>query len=413
MAENTTPRDPSRNRMRTVYEGIHVTGALGNDVSIETDSGVIQVDTGLFPAMAHNILEQLRTRTNAPIHTIVYTHGHSGHNGGAATFLKVAKERGEPRPQIVAQERLVDRYRRYEETWEHQNRMAAIQFRMPPGIPVMQKDYTYPDITFKERLTLSMGNRIVEILSTPSETDDCVSIWLPEERVLYAGPAVIMACPNAGTPFRIQRDSVRWADTLDRLIALAPRFLIPPSGDPVDDSDKIKRILSTTAEALRYLYREVIDRINNGMTVVEILHDITYPPALFDLPWMGPSYGCPDFVVRDIYRSENGWWDRNPTTLHPAAPEKAGRAILDAIGDKQRVLDQARALRDAGDIQLALHVIDLLALAPGNDDKVVEARSLKAELCHLRSKSVPSFVSTNLYLSAADRLEEMPLQQDD
>lgn len=406
MAEKTAPGDPSQNRMKTIYDGIHITGALGNDVSIETDKGVIQVDTGLFPAMAHNILDQLRTRTDAPVHTIVYTHGHSGHNGGAATFLKVAEERGEPRPQIVAHERLVHRYRRYEETWEHQNRMAAIQFRMPPDIPVMQREYTYPDITFKERLCLNMGNRVVEVLSSPSETDDCVSIWLPEEKVLYAGPAVIMACPNTGTPFRMQRDSVRWADTLDRFIAMEPKFLIPPSGAPVDDPDMINRILSTTAEALRYLYREVIDRVNKGMTDVEILHDITYPPALFDLPWMGPSYGCPDFIVRDIYRSENGWWDRNPTTLHPAAPGDVGQVILDAIGDKQRVLDQTRALRDAGDIQLALHVIDLLALAPGREDAVVEARLLKAELCHLRSKDVPSFVSRNLYLSTADRLEE-------
>jgi len=406
MAEKTPPPDLAQNKMKTVYEGIHVTGALGNDVSIETDLGIVQVDTGLVPAMAHNILNQLRIRTEAPVHTIVYTHGHSGHNGGAATFLKVAEERGEPRPTIVAHERLVARYQRYEQTWEHQNRMAQVQFRIPPGIPAIQKDYLYPDITFKERLRLNMGNRIVEILSAPSETDDCVAIWLPEERVLYGGPAIIMACPNIGTPFRIFRDTLRWADTLDHFIALAPAFLIPPSGPSVDDPGQIQRILNTTADALRYLHREVIERINTGMTDVEILHDMTYPPELFDLPWMGPSYGCPEYIVRDIYRSENGWWDRNPTTLHPAAPDRVAQGILDAIGDRKRVIDHARTLRDSGDFQMALHVIDLLALAPGDDAEVTEARALKAELCHLRAKDVPSFVSTNLYLSTADRLEE-------
>ncbi len=406
MAEEKTPGDPAQNEMRTIYNGIHVTGALGNDVSIETDSGVIQVDTGLYPSMAHNILDQLRTRTDAPIHTIVYTHGHSGHNGGAATFLKVAEERGEPRPQIVAHERLVARYRRYEKTWEHQNRMAAIQFRLPTNMAVMQSEYTYPDITFKKRLSLNMGNRIVEVLHAPSETDDCVAIWLPEEKVLYGGPALIMACPNTGTPFRMQRDSVRWADTLEGFLALGPEFLIPPSGEPIDDPEMIRQILSTTVEALRYLYREVIERVNKGMTDVEILHDITYPPALFDLPWMGPSYGCPDFIVRDIYRSENGWWDRNPTSLHPASPEAVGEVIVAAIGDKKPILEKVLSLKEAGDIQLALHVVDLLALAPGDDPDVVKARLLKAELCHLRSKDVPSFVSRNLYLSTADQLEE-------
>ena len=33
--------------------------------------------------------------------------------------------------------------------------------------------------------------------------------------------------------------------------------------------------------------------------------------------------GDPSYIVRDIYRSENGWWDRNPTSLHPAAPDAA------------------------------------------------------------------------------------------
>jgi len=406
MAKETTTRRPVQNEMVTIYPGIHVTGALGNDVSIETDLGIVQVDTGLVPAMAHNILDQLRTRTDAPVHTIIYTHGHSGHNGGAATFLKVAEERGEPRPRIIAHERLVARYRRYEETWALQNFMAGIQFRIPPGRTAIQKKYTYPDTTFNDMLRLNMGNRTVEVISAPSETDDCVAVWLPEERVLYGGPAVIMACPNIGTPFRTLRDTLRWADTLDRFIALGPKFLIPPSGKAVDDPEQIKRIFSTTAEALRYLHREVINRMNKGMNDEEILHDITYPPELFDLPWMGPSYGCPDFIVRDIYRSENGWWDRNPTTLHPAAPDKVGTAILNAIGDRKQVLRQARTLKESGDIQLALHVIDLLALSPGDEKEVVEARALKAELCHLRSADVPSFVSTNLYLSAADRLKE-------
>lgn len=396
-------------KMETIYPGIHTHMALGNDISIETDLGVVQIDTGLSPGMARNILEQLRKITDAPIHTIIYSHGHNGHNTGAATFLEAAKERGEPRPQIVAHERLPVRYHRYQETFELQNMMAAIQFRIPPGVRAIADVFTYPDVTFSDILRLHMGNRIVEVLYAPSETDDSIAVWLPEERVLYAGPAFINACPNPGTPFRTQRDPVRWADTLDHFIALEPDFLIPPNGPAIEGGEKIRHVFSATAEALRYLRREVVNRMNQGMTEIEILHDITYPAELFDLPWMSPTYGCPDYIVRDIYRSENGWWDRNPTNLHPSHPDQAGRAILEAIGDRSRVLQQARALRDAGEVQLALHVIDLLALAPGGEREVIEARKLKADLLKMRAKDVPSFVSINLYLSAADRLEEKAL----
>jgi uncharacterized sulfatase len=161
------------------------------------------------------------------------------------------------------------------------------------------------------------------------------------------------------------------------------------------------------AEGLRYLKREVIKRMNQGMTDVEILHDITYPPELFDQPWTKPVYGCPDMIVRDIYRSENGWWDRNPTNLHPVRPNLAARAIFEAIGDHKRVLEKVKRLMDSGEIQLALHVVDLLALAPGEESEIWEAKKLKSELLHLKSKEVPSIVSTNLYLSHADLLDKM------
>jgi uncharacterized sulfatase len=146
--------------------------------------------------------------------------------------------------------------------------------------------------------------------------------------------------------------------------------------------------------------------MNRGMNVVEILHDLEYPPELFDQPWMSPTYGYADYIVRDIFRSENGWWDRNPTHLHPAHPDAAGAAVLSAIRDRAAVLERAQSLAKEGDLQLALHVIDLLALAPGDDPDVVEARRLKAELCRSLAGETPSFVSQSLYVSASRIVEE-------
>lgn len=405
MSDNNKPAAPAQT-MKTICPGIHVNMALGNDISIDTDMGVLQLDTGLNSRMATSLLTQLRERTKSPIHTILYTHGHNGHNSGVTAFLEWAESHDEPRPTIIAQERLVVRWRRYQETFELQNMMAAQQFRVPPGYPAIANVYVYPDITFKDSITLNMGNRIIEVLSAPSETDDAIALWIAKEKILYAGPAFINACPNPGTPYRSPRDPARWADTLDRLAALGPEFLIPPNGDPLEGGEKIKHIFSTTSQALRYIKDETVKRMNQGMTDVEILHDITYPPELFELPWMYPGYGCPDYIVRDVYRAENGWWDRNPTSLHPAHPKDATAEILAAISDKQQVLAHAKALQAEGKTQLALHVIDLMALAQENSPDVLEAKKLKAELLKQRSEDTPSMVSTNLYLSKADRLAE-------
>src|SRR5690606_22881577 len=140
--------------------------------------------------------------------------------------------------------------------------------------------------------------------------------------------------------------------------------------------------------------------LNQGLGEREILDAITYPPELFDQPWMSPTYGDPTYIVRDIYRSENGWWDRNPTSLHPSPLQDVSKAIGEAITDNQAVLTSARALADSGQIQLALHVVDLLATASGDAPEIEQARMLKAQWLRLRAKEVSSYVSRSLYHAA-------------
>jgi len=392
-------------KARTVHPGVHVLGGLGNSTAIETDQGFVLIDAGLNEAMAESFLQAMKGIKAAPVHTIIYSHGHGGYNTAAWYYLQKAKENGDPPPQIVAHENLPVRYQRYNQTWQLQSYLAQIQFRIPPGVR-KQPVYTYPTVTFKDKLRLTIGNQVLEVLWAPSETDDSIAVWLPDAKLLYTGPAVIEACINIGTPLRTQRDDVRWANTLDKLAAFEPEILVPEFGNVVKGKDEIQFMLNNMAEGLRYLRREVTKRMNQRMTDVEILHDIDYPAEFFEQLWSAPLYGCPDMIVRDIYRSENGWWDRNPTSLHPAHPKDAASAVLNAITDRKAVLNTVKQLMDAGNVQLALHVVDILALAPDDDADVKEAKRLKSELLHLRSGDVPSVVSKNLYLSHADALDK-------
>jgi hypothetical protein len=67
---------------------------------------------------------------------------------------------------------------------------------------------------------------------------------------------------------------------------------------------------------------------------------------------------------------------------------------------------RAKELRDAGDIQLALHVIDLVANAGTVNAVVLKARDLKAALCRQRAKEIRPYVSKSLFESSARLLEE-------
>jgi uncharacterized sulfatase len=274
-----------------------------------------------------------------------------------------------------------------------------------PGISAMFEPVKIdPTETFDDHMVLSESPRI-ELLWVPSETDDALAMWLPDTRTLFAGASVPADfIPNVGTPQRTLRLTARWADTLERLVELRPEVLVIEFGPFVTGEDLIAERLTTTAEALRWLRTEVVDRLNRGMNEREILADLEYPPEVFDLPWLTHFYGSPDYIVRDLVREESGWWDRNPTSLHPAAPADVARATFDAIADPDAVISQAEALAADGQPQLAMHVIDLVALGPDDEPAVTRARAIKADLCRARSKEVEPMPSKGLYKSSAKLL---------
>ena len=246
----------------------------------------------------------------------------------------------------------------------------------------------------------------MELLWAPSETDDCLAVWHPGQRILSGGPAVIDFIPNLGTPFRTQRDAVRWADTLDRLAALEPERVVREFGEPLVGQAQVQQVLGQTAKALRWVRDEVVRMMNAGLGEREMLDRIVFPPELFDVPWMQPTYGDPAWIARDVYRSENGWWDRNPTNLHPAAREEADRAIAEALTDKQAVLAQASALAGQGKTQLALHVIDLLATLQCDGAEIAQARRLKAQWMRQRASQTRSFITKSIFHAAAQMMED-------
>ena len=390
---------------REVAERVWVRDILpgqGNGMTIALDEHLIQLDTGFNDDVAREIIADVRTVTDLRVGTIVYSHGHVFYNFGVEAWRRHADERGEDRPEIVAHAALARRYARYRDTLDFQTLLTGWQSGFGKAAWIGQiGPFVDPDRTFDDRIEIGDGSRRVELLAAPAETDDALAVWLPDERVLYGGPATIMSVPNVGTPLRTQRDAVAWADTLDRYLALGPEVLVREFGPEVHGRAAIAEVLSTTAEALRWLRSETVKRLNQGQDIEEILADIEYPSEWDDLAWMAPTYGHPDFIVRDIYRSETGWWDRNVTTLHPSPRDRVAEAVREAIADPAHVVATARRLRDEGDPQLALHVLDLLAGSSSADESVVEARALKAEVSEGLADQATSFISSNLYRSMA------------
>ncbi|MFD2754692.1 alkyl sulfatase dimerization domain-containing protein [Comamonas terrae] len=390
----------------TVAPGLHILRGQGQSFVAETDAGLVLIDAGPGGSVTQGMIESLRQLSDAPVHALCYSHGHIGYNAGVPQWLEHARQRGEPAPRIIAHRNVPRRHARYRETQALQHRMAEVQFNRSPGFFEHRLTMHEPTETFDERLVIGSGEQRIELLWAPSETDDAIALWSPAQRVLYGGAALLDSIPNIGTPFRTLRDTMRWAGTLEALAALGPRIAVREFGPVIEGEDQVRQVLTHTARALRWLRAEVVRLMNEGLNEQQVLARMHYPEELFGVPWMKPTYGDPSYIVRDIYRSENGWWDRNPSTLHPEPPEAVGAAVAQAIADKPAVIASARALADAGRWQLALHVIDLLATAHGDAPEIAQARALKAAWLRERATQVASYVSRNLYKVSADMIEQ-------
>ncbi|MFO1199617.1 MAG: alkyl sulfatase dimerization domain-containing protein [Burkholderiaceae bacterium] len=386
--------------------GVWTIGGQGNSLAVSNGDGLVLVDAGPGKEVTARMISHVRAVSELPVTHIVYSHGHVGYNNGAEDWFDEARARGDRPPCVVAHERLPHRYRRYRETGGLQALTHTRQFRSPYPADPPARWFRMPDVTFRDEHVIPGRTRDVVVMHAPSETDDAVAVWLPDVKLLWGGCAFIKSLPNAGSPFRTFRDPIRWAGTLERFLAMEPAILVPEFGKPLTDAAEIREALSVPAKALRWLRAQVVERMNRGMGELEILRDVELPAELFANRYMKPGYGCPDYLIREIWRSENGWWDRNPTSLHPSRPQAAADARYDALPDPARVLAKARALADAGEVQRALQVVDLLVAAAPSPQRaqVGPARELKAALLDRRAAQMTSAVSRQVMQSDAEML---------
>src|SRR5690606_2357388 len=222
-----------------VAEGVYTVGGQGNSVVIDHGAGLVLIDAGPGRDVTDRMIRAVRDVSQKPLTHIVFSHGHMGYNFGVDQWIAHNRERGEAPPLLVAHERLPVRFRRYRETAGLQAYTNTRQFRTRYPDQPPAHWFRMPDITYRDQMRISGTERDLVLFNAPSETDDATAVWLPDIGVLYGSCAFIKSCPNAGTPYRILRDPMKWAETLERFLALSPRILIPEFGAPLKQTDDI------------------------------------------------------------------------------------------------------------------------------------------------------------------------------
>lgn len=400
--ENQTDAVTNRitQELSVLADGVAMIESFSHVLAFRTDEGLLLFDaSGKFTGPS--VLSSLRGWTDARVSTLVYTHGHVDHVGGAGAFVEEARERSTGPLRVVGHENVARRFARYRKTNGYNLHVNRRQFsftlaEMPPEF--LPESTPVPDLSFSDRLALRVGDVSVDLHHARGETDDHLWAYLPAHRAVCAGDFLIWNFPNAGNPQKAQRYPDEWARALREMAALEPELFLPAHGLPIAGKERIRRVLDEVATALERLVADVVGLMNDGQPLDRILQEVKVDPVLLSRPYLKPRYDEPEFVVRGIYRLYGGWYDGNPAHLKPAPEAVLARELVALSGGVEKLVARAEAVAGAGDHRLACELIELAVRAEPESKAAHHARF---EIYRARRKVEESLMAKGIYGTAA------------
>jgi alkyl sulfatase BDS1-like metallo-beta-lactamase superfamily hydrolase len=432
-----TRRLLERNEMFTpaiieVAENVYT--AIGYQVSANTmivgDDGVIIVDPGQQVRGAEQVRAEFEKITDKPVRAIVYTHGHADHvNGGSAFYqpgagIQVwARSNYWSEPNRVAAAGLTGGARPSNTQGfdlPHEQKIGvgvAIPPQRPPagsnqvdGVGAQAQPVRIaPTHTFSEdRVTLEIEGVTLELVAAPGETADQLYVWLPEQRVVFAGDNFYQSWPNVyplrGTARRSIRD---WISSIDSMVQENPLHVVGGHTTPM--LDNASEVLTNYRDAMQWVLDRTIEGAKQYMTPDELVEYAALPEHLAELDYLADYYGSVWGTVRDIYAQDLGWFDGDPLNLHRETPARQSQRMAELVGGVDVLWTKAQEAMTADDelgaAQLAQHVIRLRPDDP-------EPKLLMADALAVIGEHTFNAPARNYTLSSANRYRRQANQSD-
>lgn len=402
------------NEISEIAPDLAIVESFSHAVTWNSPEGLVVFDTGTYDN-GQKVANQIRTWTNAPLHAIVYTHGHADHVGGSGPIAASLSAQGK-KIRVIGHENVKNRLQRYRDTSDWNRLINARQFggvREELGYGLVsdtsqvreKKRPTFIDdsvLEVNEELgdftSMKIGDDTVEFHHARGETDDHLWAFFPDRKWIATGDFIIWNFPNAGNPQKVQRYPIEWAAALRRMIDQGPELLLPAHGLPIEGKARIARVLDEIATALEDLVRDVLTMMNAGETLDTIIHAVKVPDATLGRPYLRPMYDEPEFIVHNVWRQFGGWWDGAASRLKPARDAAVGAELAALAGGADVLIRRAVALAEAGDLRLACHLADFAGWAAPDDPEV---HGNRAEIYERRRKSELSLMAKGIFSAAA------------